>query len=201
VIPNGINLDVFAPRPRGCVRELLGIPREARVLLFVADDVGSNRKGFRLLVEALWRCREKVPDLLLLWLGQNKPEMEINIPWVHIGSVNNDRFLSMVYNAADLFAICSLQDNLPNTVLEAMACGVPVVGFAVGGITDMVRTGINGFTVDAGDVVSLANGIAELLSDSACRSTLGASARQIACDEYSLEVQANRYVEVYRSLI
>jgi glycosyltransferase involved in cell wall biosynthesis len=82
-----------------------------------------------------------------------------------------------------------------------MACGVPVVGFAVGGITDMVRTGINGFTVDAGDVVSLANGIAELLSDSACRSTLGASARQIACDEYSLEVQANRYVEVYRSLI
>jgi len=67
-------------------------------------------------------------------------------------SVNNDRFLSAVYSAADLFAICSLHDNLPNTVLEAMACGVPVGGYAVGGISDMVRNGVNGLTVTATDV-------------------------------------------------
>jgi glycosyltransferase involved in cell wall biosynthesis len=200
VIANGLDLEEFAPRHRENVRDLLGIPRDARVLLFVAEQIGNKRKGFALLTEALARCAGSIPNLLLLSLGQNRPAVSDRIPTVHVESVNNDRFLSMVYSAADLFAICSVQDNLPNTVLEAMACGIPTVGFGVGGILDMVRNGLNGFTVPATDVRALADAISELLNSSARCAELGANARRIAVEEYSLELQARRYEELYVSL-
>ena len=199
VIPYGIDLEAFAPRHRGNVRDLLEIPQDARVLLFVAEEVGNRRKGFTLLLDALARCVRRIPNLLLLSLGQNKPEVQIAVPWMHIGSVNNDRFLSMVYSAADLFAICSLQDNLPNTVVESIACGVPVVGFATGGIPDMVRNGVNGLTVPATDVDALAEVICQVLNNNALRAELGANARRIAVEEYALDMQARRYAELYAS--
>src|SRR5438128_1904083 len=91
VIPYGIDLEAFAPRHRGNVRDLLEIPQDARVLLFVAEEVSNRRKGFTLLLDALARCARRIPNLLLLSLGQNKPETQIAVPWMHIGSVNNDR--------------------------------------------------------------------------------------------------------------
>jgi len=200
VIPYGLDLEEFAPRNRETVRDLLGIPRGARVLLFVAEDIGNRRKGFVHLVEALKRCAGDVPNLFLLSLGHNRPDTQIQIPYVHVGSVNNDRFLSMVYSAADLFAICSVQDNLPNTVLEAMACGIATVGTATGGIPDMVRNGVNGFTVDATDVGGLADSITGLLNNKARCAEMGANARRIAVEEYSLELQAKRYTELYGSI-
>ena len=106
----------------------------------------------------------------------------------------------MVYSAADLFAICSVQDNLPNTVLEAMACGIATVGTAAGGIPDMVRNGVNGLTVDATDVGGLADSITGLLNNKARCAEMGANARRIAVEEYSLELQAKRYTELYGSI-
>ena len=201
VIPNGLDLEEFAPRHQGHVRHLLGIPQDARVVLFVAETVSDRRKGFAHLVEALARCGRNFPNLLVVSLGQNRPEVSDRIPCVHVGPVNNDRFLSMVYSAADLFAICSLQDNLPNTVLEALACGVPVVGYAVGGIPDMVRNGVNGLTVPVSDVDALARAISELLNSSVRCKEMGANARRIAVVEYSLELQARRYSELYAALL
>jgi glycosyltransferase involved in cell wall biosynthesis len=201
VIPYGLDLEAFAPRERGSVRDLLGIPRDARVLLFLAEEISNRRKGFALLLDALARCARRVPNLLLVSLGQNKPQVSIETPWMHIGAVNNDRFLSMVYNAADLFAICALQDNLPNTVLEAIACGIPVVGHAVGGIPDMVRNGLNGLIVPVGDADALADAICKVLNNENLRVQMGANARRIATEEYPLDLQVRRYLELYGSLI
>jgi glycosyltransferase involved in cell wall biosynthesis len=201
VIPNGLSVEDFAPRPREGMRNLLGIPQGARVLLFVAEEISNRRKGFALLIEALSQCARQIPNLMLLSLGLSKPEIQLEIPWLHIGSVNNDRFLSMVYSAADLFAICSLQDNLPNTVLEAMACGIPVVGHAVGGIPDMVRNGVNGFTVPPNDIGALASAISDALNSTERCAEMGANARRIAVEEYSLELQARRYAELYATLL
>jgi glycosyltransferase involved in cell wall biosynthesis len=201
VIPYGIDLGEFAPRCRENVRDLLGIPHDAKVLLFVAEEVRNSRKGFAFLIDALEQCAGRISNLMLLSLGQNKPEIELKIPWLHVGSVNNDRFLSMVYSAADLFVICSIQDNLPNTVLESMACGVPVAGYAVGGIPDMVRNGVNGLTVPSGNVTALADAICDLLSDRTRCMEMGANARRIAVEEYSLELQARRYMELYASIV
>jgi glycosyltransferase involved in cell wall biosynthesis len=201
VIPNGLDLEEFAPRHRGSVRDLLGIPRDARVLLFVSEQIANERKGFTFLVKALAQCAGKIPNLMLLSVGHNRPAVQIDIPWLHLGSVDNDRLLSMVYSAADLFAISSLQDNLPNTVLEAIACGIPVVGHAVGGIPDMVRNGVNGLTVPAADVEALASAIGVVLGDPARCAAMSAHARRIAVEEYSLELQGRRYAKLYATLV
>jgi len=199
-IPNGLDLEEFAPRDRENVRDLLAIPRDARVLLFVAEQIGNRRKGFPLLMEALARCGGHIPNLLLVSLGQNRPAVPDGIPSVHIGSVNNDRFLSMVYSAADVFAICSVQDNLPNTVLEAMACGIATVGSAVGGIPEMVRNGVNGLVVSETDGAAFAAAISGLLNNRARCAEMGTNARRIAVEEYSLDLQARRYEEVYAQI-
>src|SRR4051812_11809170 len=128
VIPYGLDLDDFAQRERANIRELLGIPQEAKVVLFVAEGLNNRRKGFSVLLESLIHCVGAIPGLMLLSLGGQKPDFHLKVPWVHVGALNNDRLLSMVYSAADVFVICSLQDNLPNTVLESLACGIPVIG-------------------------------------------------------------------------
>src|SRR2546430_3870689 len=107
----------------------------------------------------------------------------------------------MFYSSADLFAICSVQNKLPNTVHGAMACGIATVGTAVGGIPDMVRNDVNGLTVPATDGVALADAITGLLNNKARCAEMGANARRIALEEYSLELQARRYAELYTSVV
>jgi len=202
VIPYGLDLEIFAPRDRAFSRDLLGIPHDARVVFFVADLIAIRRKGFSLLLEALPHCAKHIDKLLLVSLGQSPPN-NINggAPWLHLGAINEDRLLSMVYSAADLFVLPSLQDNLANTVLEAMACGVPVVAFNAGGTPDMVRPGITGQLVPAYDVRALAAAIVELMNAPEYRKKVSENCRRVAVEEYSLELQARRYSEIYKSIL
>jgi glycosyltransferase involved in cell wall biosynthesis len=180
---------------------LLGIPADARVALFVADGLDNRRKGFALLVEALNQCAGTVPGLMLISLGHQAPQANVRLPWMHLGSINNDRFLSMVYSAADMFVICSLQDNLPNTVLEAMACGTPIIGVGVGGIAEMVRKGLNGLAVPCADAGALSAAIKDLMNGTGQLQEMKVACRRIAMDEYPLELQARRYLKIYESLL
>ena len=201
VIPYGLDVDDnFVPRDQGPIRGLLGIPRTAQVVLFLAETTNSPRKGMELLADALARSAQAVPDLFLLSVGSSPPKVDLSIPSLHLGSVDNDRLISLAYNAADLFVISSVQDNLPNTVLEAMACGLPVVGVEVGGVPDMVRTEVNGLTVLPGDADSLASAIGRILNDRTLRKQMGEASRRIAVNEYSLGLQANRYAKLYEDL-
>lgn len=200
VIPYGLDLDEFSPRDRTASRESLGLPADARILLFVADGVDNQRKGFALLAAALADLPRDAP-VAMLSVGRNKPDVEIHAPWFHVGSVNNDRQLSALYSAADLFVIPSLQDNLPNTVLEAMACGTPVLGFSVGGIPDMVRPGVSGALVAPMDWQALGAEIVRLLRDPGRLRDMGANCRRIATEEYPLGLQAARYRELYQAML
>jgi glycosyltransferase involved in cell wall biosynthesis len=119
---------------------------------------------------------------------------------MHFGFVGDERLLSLMYSAADLFVIPSRQDNLPNTVLESLACGLPVVGFDVGGIPEMVRPGVTGLLARSGNIDELGIAIAELLEDDTGRREMALNCRQVAVKEYSLELQASRYVELYRTI-
>jgi glycosyltransferase involved in cell wall biosynthesis len=198
-IPNGVDLNEFAPRDKCLVREVLGIPQAARVVLFVADSTTNRRKGFSLLAQAL-NGLAGMENLFLLSVGRHEPELSDCVPHLHLGPVEY-RWLYQVYNAADVFVIPSLQDNLPNTVLESMACGTPVVGFAVGGIPDMVRQDITGILAPASDVPALQAAVAALLMDGKRRAELSRNCRQVAVEEYSVELQARRYSELYASLV
>jgi glycosyltransferase involved in cell wall biosynthesis len=198
VIPNGVDTTVFAPRDPATARGVLGLPGAARVVVFVADDVSQPRKGLALLVEALAGVASR--DLCLVSIGSGRPALgETGIPHRHLGRVEH-RWLSLVYSAADLYVFPSLQDNLPSTVLEAMACGVPVVGFGVGGVSEMVRHGETGLVVEPGRVEALGSAIGELLDDTGRRRAMAEACRRVVEAEYSLERQVQRYSELYESI-
>jgi len=196
VIPYGLDLNDFAPRDRAACRDILGLPLDAKVLLFVADGLDNERKGFALLTAALAALPRDVP-FAILSVGRNKPDVAIDVPWIHVGSINDDRHMSVIYSAADVFIIPSLEDNLPNTVLEAMACGTPVLGSAVGGIPDMVRPGVTGMLVPPKDAAALASAIVQLLGDSEQLREMRLNCRRIALEEYPLDLQARRYSRLY----
>jgi glycosyltransferase involved in cell wall biosynthesis len=200
VVPYGIDTSDFAPRDQKAARDVLGIPQDAKVLLFLAELVSNRRKGFDLLMSALSGCAQSVKRLMLMSLGHRPPPQEAGIPWMHFGFVTDDRLLSLMYSAADLFVIPSRQDNLPNTVLEALACGLPVVGFDVGGIPEMVRPGVTGLLAPSGDVEALGSAIVGLLDDDAGRREMALNCRQVAVEEYPLELQARRYSDLYSAV-
>lgn len=197
-IPYGVNTKVFSPQDPSSARAALELPQNAKVVLFIAVSTATRRKGFVYLAEALSGLKE-IPNLLLVSLGHGKPTIHSDIAHLHLGHIDNDRLLSLIYSSAEVFAIPSLEDNLPNCVLESMSCGTPVVGFKVGGIPEMVRQGVTGLLVPPQDVKALRAAIAELLQDPAKRTKMAANCRTIATEEYSLEVQVQRYVDLYET--
>lgn len=199
IIPNALDTADFAPRDKAFVRDLMGIPQDARVVLFVADDANNIRKGFKQVAECLEGMKE-TPNLFLLSLGVGRPEVG-GVRHLHLGKVNNDRFLSAVYSAADVYVIASLQESFGQTVIEAMACGTPVVGFASGGIPDMVRPGVTGDLAPTGDVPALRATLHKLLNDADGRRGMAENCRRVALDEYSLKTQAEAYLKLYTSLV
>jgi glycosyltransferase involved in cell wall biosynthesis len=199
IIPNGLDTDMFAPRNRKFAREVLGLPQDATIILFVASNVQIRYKGFLPLTEALSGLKGQ--DKLLLISVGTKSKLNLEVPHEHLGHINDDRMLALTYNAADLFVIPSLQDNSPNTVLESMACGIPVVGFRTGGVPDMVRDGETGLLAPCNDVVALKAAIEDLIRKPSKREEMGINSRRVALHEYSLVVQAGRYDELYQSLV
>jgi glycosyltransferase involved in cell wall biosynthesis len=200
VIPNGLDTADFAPRDKMFARDTLGVPRDARVVLFAAESLTVKRKGFGLLLEAL-KGLSDVPNLLLLSVGSTKAAIDSPVPQINLGRINIDRYLSLAYSAADVFVIPSVQESFGQTVSESLACGTPVIGFATGGMLDMVRPGQTGELVPVGDTAGLRDAIRSMLSDPNRLADFSPRCRQIAVAEYSIEAQAAGYVRLYEQLI
>lgn len=199
VIPNGLNSEIFKPRDKYSARNVLGIPADAKAVLFVAQSLDNDRKGFSLLIEAFNHLKKN--NVFLLSVGNSKSLLATDTQNLHIGNIHNDRFLSIVYSAADIFVIPSLQDNLPNTVLESMACGTPVIGFNTGGIPDMVKPNETGLLVDTGDAVDLASKIEWMLENDAKRCEMGVNSRKMVEAQFRLDIQATKYLELYVEMV
>jgi glycosyltransferase involved in cell wall biosynthesis len=206
-IPNPIDTDVFKPLPaaeRAAFRAAKGIAPGAYLLLFVAMKVSEERKGFRFLQEALDLLKKQQPGLPLelLVLGKAEPEALAALPYpVHaLGLVQDQATLAQAYGAADAFVIPSLEDNLPNTVMESLACGTPVAGFATGGIPEMVGHGQEGYIAPQGDSRELAAGIVEILQGKTALEQYRGAARQKVMANYANAVVAGRYMEVYKTM-
>jgi glycosyltransferase involved in cell wall biosynthesis len=200
IIPNGVDTEMFAPRDRRFAREILGLPQDATILLFIAVMAEMPYKGFPMLAQALAGLSD-VKDLCVVSVGIGKPELGTPIPHIHLGYVTDDRVLVLAYNAADVFVVPSLYDNSPNTILEAMACGVPVVAFETGGIPDMIRQDVTGLLTSRYDVAGLKASIKDLIQHPDKRQAMGKKSREIALQEYPLPLQARRYADLYKSLL
>jgi glycosyltransferase involved in cell wall biosynthesis len=177
VIPYGLDTEVFQPRNRDFCRATLGIPLNCSVILFAAASFSSPRKGFNHLIDALWHSKSDLPLFLVSLGGGGDKSFKLPIPGIHIPHVENEGLLSLIYSASDVFVAPSMQDNLPNTILEAAACGIPSVGFNVGGIPEIIRPGDTGFLAQSGDAVGLRASIEMILNNNELRVALSKNCR------------------------
>jgi glycosyltransferase involved in cell wall biosynthesis len=205
-IPNPIDTTVYQPAESAAVqtfRRRLGIPESAFVLLFSAMKVSEERKGFLYLQEALHRLSAQVPAqaLHLVVMGKSDPDALSALPYpVHaLGMVSGDAQLAAVYAASDAFIIPSLEDNLPNTVMESLACGTPVVGFHTGGIPEMTGHLKEGFIAPQRDSAALAQGI-QWVMNHPDPAGLRAAARAKVKSHYAENIVAAQYKQTYTSV-
>lgn len=197
-IPYGLDTDVFHPIPREVARAALGLRGDFRVVAFAADSLSDPRKGGEFLLSALQKIDPQ--KLVCLTAGGNQQAPE-GVRCINLGVVESERLMALFYSAADIVVCPSFQDNLPNTVLEAMACGTAVIGTRVGGIPEMIRPGENGWLVSPGNSDELAATITNALNDGETLERNGRSSREIALKEYSLVTQAQAYRKLYEDLL
>ncbi|MCH2177069.1 MAG: glycosyltransferase, partial [Lentisphaeria bacterium] len=139
-------------------------------------------------------------DFELVVMGNSS---ELLIPGVdvhYLGFIQDDILKAAVYAAADIFIIPSLEDNLPNTVLESIACGTPVIGSNVGGIPDMVRSGVTGDLFEAGNSQDLAFKLDAWMSRDD-HELISKNCRKVAEEEYDQFVQAKAYQKLFETIL
>ncbi len=204
-IPNPINTTQFRPIDNDEIRLRLGIDKDAFVVLFASMDVNDIRKGYAYLQKALLNLstQKSTQKIEVLIFGRASEDLLENIPFKYhyLGSLNRSEDIIDAYNAASVFVIPSLQDNLPNTVMEAMSCGLPVVGFDVGGIPEMVVDGHTGYIATTGDAQSLSKSIQLLIDQPERCVELGKNARNKVELDYAESIVAKKYLEFYKSII
>ncbi|MFV9504778.1 MAG: glycosyltransferase [Oscillochloridaceae bacterium umkhey_bin13] len=206
-IPNGLDLTCYRPRQRLAARDLLGLPPEQPVILFGAMlSQDARRKGVHLLAEALQRLRAFLPPevqpMLVTFGGHSaSQEQTAGFPLHALGVLQDDLTLALLYAAADLFVAPSLQDNLPNTVMEAAACGIPCVAFRLGGLPDLVLHQQTGYLAELLDATDLAQGMVWLLTDPERRATVGRAARAHIEANFELGMVVQRYQSLYHEVV
>ncbi len=168
VLPYCVEPEIFKPIDPAPVRARHGITPDQKVLLFGAvNSFHDQRKGAHLLVDALKKLEGRIPDdqLVFLVFGAEESPALSEVPFrvVNLGFIREKQKLAEYYGASTAYVLPSVEDNLPNTVLESLACGTPVVAFDIGGMDDMVEHQRNGFLVDHVDTGKLADTLEKLV--------------------------------------
>jgi glycosyltransferase involved in cell wall biosynthesis len=203
-IPNGIDTQAYQPIDTDQCRSVLGIPCGKKVLMFGAVSLTDSRKGGDLLCKVLASLPESLKsEIVLLILGNGGEAIAdaIGIQTLNLGYASGDRLKAIAYSAADLFIFPTRADNLPLVLQESMSCGTPMVSFNVGGVPDLVRSEITGYLAEPENIQDFAYGIVQLLENQKLRDQMSQNCREIALAEYPLELQAQRYIEVYQQVL
>jgi glycosyltransferase involved in cell wall biosynthesis len=204
VLPNGVDHERFHPIDRCVARNILGLPEEKKVILFGAGCATSDkRKGFHLLVEAIQKLEHEVnpANYELVVFGSKSGDGSFSMKTHYLGKLQDEISMALAYAAADVFVAPSLEDNLPNTVLESLSCGTPVVAFNIGGMPDMVSHKKNGYLAPGFDTNELANGLLWVVEDKLRWEKLSQEARSTVVQSFTLQRSASRYVDLYEELL
>jgi glycosyltransferase involved in cell wall biosynthesis len=215
-IPNPIDTEIFAPLAKKAAQQALKLPQTQFLLLFGAMNIADKRKGLAYLQQALDFLAQQYSHLSshieLVVFGKSQPEVLAKFPFKthNLGFLSSDEALVQVYSAAHAFILPSLEDNLPNTVMEALACATPVVAFRTGGVPEMIDHQQNGYLADYQSSEDLAKGILwvyEQYSKSLITNHLAdtytqtcQNARQKVLTEFNEAVVGQKYFEVYQEI-
>ena len=197
-IYNGLDLQEFQPRNQSLSRQELGLPADVTVIAFGAASLANRRKGTHEFYQAI----SLLPDpSKVVCLGFGDPSgipSNGELPEIRsTGFLRTPEALARVYSASDFFVMPSLGENMPQTVVEAMACGIPTVAFSVGGIPEIVRPGKTGLLASLQDCEELAQQIQWMIDHPLERKAMGSRSRQLVCDEFDLDRQTEKYVNLY----
>lgn len=197
-IPNSINLSVFTLKNKLKLREEYSILPEEFVLFFIADSLKNPRKGFDLLLESLAILKEVMPiTVMVIGIG-SIPEMD-NIKVLPLGEIKDKIQMANLYAIANVFVLPTKEDNLPNVMLEAFACGLPVISFNNGGMQEHIRLSVNGMLIKDFSGKSLAEGILDFYKN---RNDYNSSIiRKYAEDNFSFKKQAEAYLKIYEEIL
>jgi len=177
--------------------------KSSNIILFIAQHLKAKNKGFEYLLKALQLLKEQnESDFLLVAVGRGNKEDFLGFDnYVHIPYVDSIDKLRCIYNSANLFVIPSVDEAFGQTCLEAMACGLPVIGFNSGGIPDMIEHQRNGMLVEKGNTVELANAVKQLLNNTELAKSMGNESLEIVKQRFSPKRQALKYKKIYSDLL
>jgi glycosyltransferase involved in cell wall biosynthesis len=165
VIPNVVDKSVFKPGDAGSLRKELKIPKNAKVVLFVANDVTNPRKGISTLVRAFNNLQ--IPDLMVCTVGRALPENQLNKTMIQFGFVNSEVTMSKIYAISDVYVLPSIAENFPNSIVESFFCGVPVVSTRVGGVPEQINES-NGIMYNVNRPEELEAALQNILTNTVC---------------------------------
>ena len=206
VIPNGLDINTYRPINKKLARELLHLPQNKQLILFLSLRATSDqRKGFHLLKPALQELSQAgwQEKLELMVVGASRPEKppELGFKSHYLSTLKDDMTLALAYSAADAFIAPSVQDNLPNTVLEAIACGTPCIAFKIGGMPDMIEHQQNGYLAEPYKIEDFSRGVAWVLENDERHQKLSYRAREKAEQEFSSKILASRYSSLFNEIL
>ena len=198
VLPNGVDHERFRPMDHAIVRRILGLPEDKKLILFGAGSATTDkRKGYHLLIDAIEKLGEvtDAADYELVVFGASSGNDRFRMKTHYLGNLHDEISMALVYAAADVFVAPSLEDNLPNTVLEALSTGTPVLAFGIGGMRDMVSHKNNGYIATAFDTTDLAAGIQWILADRGRWEKLSGQARSTVVERFTLQPVGTEILE------
>ncbi len=201
VIPNSLDTNIFRPLDKDSVKKSLGLDANKKTILFSADVVNSPYKGFSYLKKALAKLSKD--KYLALVFGQGgKQDLEgISMEATFLGRLTDQEALVKAYNAADVFVIPSMAEAFGYVIIESMSCGVPCVGFNVGGIPDLIHTGETGYLANYKDVDDLAKGIEWMFADEERYQRMASGARSFVEEYCSYESVAAKHKQVLAKIL
>lgn len=203
VIPNPIDLDFFRPFNQKISRDIFSIPENSRVILFGAYSLGANnRKGADLLFEAISKIDSLLSNVIGIVFGASLPKVysigNVEIRWV--GKISDDRLLPLLYSSADVTAVPSRQDNLPQVATESISCGCPVVAYDVGGLRDIVEHKGTGYIAAPFSCEDFANGLAWALKCKIRGAELKENCRISALEKWGSEKTVGKYISLFEEV-
>ncbi|MEG2178453.1 MAG: glycosyltransferase [Bacteroidales bacterium] len=205
VIPNPINIEIYAKKDKRISQAAFKLDPTQFHILFCAAKVTDDRKGLNYLIEALQILKQKYPhyfaNMQVVVVGTANNELQALFPCQirTPGFISDEQMMVTLYNAVDVFVTPSLDENLPNTIMEAMACGTPCIGFATGGIPEMITHKETGYIAKYQSAEDLANGIVWIF-EHAEKCNLSQKSICKVQDLYAEQIVANQYVALYEQM-
>ncbi|HBA86071.1 MAG TPA: glycosyl transferase [Verrucomicrobia bacterium] len=199
-VPNGIDTELYRPQDRTLLRQELGWPQDKVILLFAADTLANPYKNFSALMTALHVMAPEIRSkLLLVMMGENdlKDDHIEGMRLIRLGYCSDDAEKARYYAAADIFVYPTKADNQPLVLLEALACGCPVVSMNVGGVSEVVIDGTTGYLAAAGDAEGLRRGMEKTIADRPARLQMAENGRRLVLKEHTETLHMQRMLDIY----